>query len=41
MNSQTLGDKRDFISSRIKNAEASASIPKGTPVVLALNGTDD
>lgn len=41
MNSQTLGDKRDFGSSRIRNDEASTSLVKGQPVILTLDGTED
>lgn len=41
MRSQTLGDKADFLAARVRNAEASATIPRGTPVALILNGTDD
>lgn len=41
MTSQTQGDKRDFLATRIRNAEASATIPRGAPVILAMNGTED
>lgn len=36
-----VGNLRDSVTVNIKNAEASASIPRGTPVVLVLNATDD
>jgi len=41
MRYQTLGDKPGFVEERIRNDEASANIPKGTPVVLTLDGTED
>jgi len=41
MRSQTLGDKRDFFSARVRSAEASATIGRGRPVCLAINGTED
>lgn len=41
MRTQTLGDKRDFIAARVRNAEATATIPRGTPVALVLNATED
>ncbi len=41
MTDLTLGDKPDFITSHVRNAEASATITRGTPVILAYNGTDD
>lgn len=41
MTFQTLGDKREFISTRVRNAEASATISRGMPVVLAINATED
>lgn len=37
----TLGAKPAFADFQAKNAESSASIPIGTPAILALNGTDD
>lgn len=36
-----VGNKADIIAVNIKNAEASATIPRGTPVILVLNATDD
>ncbi len=41
MRFKPVGDKLDTISVAIKNSEASASIPIGTPVMLNVNGTDD
>jgi len=41
MRFQTLGDKSEFIAVRVRNGEASATIPAGTPVVLSANGTED
>ncbi len=41
MRSQTLGDKRDFLSSHVRNAESTATIPRGTPCALIMNGTED
>lgn len=41
MRSQTLGDKREFFATHIRNAEASTTIPKGTPAALVFNGTED
>lgn len=41
MKHQTLGDKADFASRQIRNGEASATIPRGAPVVMALSGTED
>ncbi len=41
MRYQTLGDKRGFIADHVRNAEASTTIPKGTPCILAMNGTED
>jgi hypothetical protein len=38
---KTVGNKRDGLYLVIRNAEASASIPAGTPVTLVLNGTND
>lgn len=40
MRFQTLGDKPEFISVHVRN-DAGASIPKGTPVVLSMDGTED
>jgi len=34
-------DKPDYIASSVRNAESSATIPLGTPVVFAINGTQD
>ncbi len=41
MRIKTNGGKLDTQFVAIKNAEASASIPNGTPVMLAVNATDD
>src|SRR6185436_14861164 len=41
MRISTVGNKSDHVAIVVKNGEASASIPRGTPLVLALNGTDD
>lgn len=41
MRTQTQGGKPNFIAFTVKNKEASASIPVGTPVLLNLSGTDD
>lgn len=41
MTSQTLGDKKDFLATHVRNSEASATIPKGAPVILKMNGTED
>ncbi len=41
MRTQTLGDKRDFVSVHVRNAEASTTIGRGRPVVLVMNGTED
>lgn len=41
MRTQTLGDKRDFAASRIRNDEASATILRGQPVILSVDGTED
>lgn len=38
MRFQTLGDKADFLGARVRFASAT---PKGTPVTLRLNGTED
>jgi len=40
MTFQTLGDKPDFMDAFVRNDEAT-SIPRGTPVILALDGTED
>lgn len=36
-----VGNIKDHVAINVKNGEASATIPRGTPVVLAINGTDD
>lgn len=41
MNFPPVGNKADHITMRIKSAETTLTIPKGTPVCLAVNGTDD
>lgn len=41
MRAKFAGNKRDSVILNFKNAEASASIPRGTPVILVLNATDD
>jgi len=38
---KTVGNKNDSVMVVVKNAEASASIPAGSPVVLVMNATDD
>lgn len=35
------GNKRDAVFVNVKNSEASATIPVGSPVCLVMNGTDD
>ena len=37
----TLGDKPNFVSANVRNDEASATIPAGSPVVLSNDGTED
>ncbi len=39
--SQVPGNKADHVMLNVKNAEATASIPRGTPVIAVFNGTDD
>ncbi len=41
MKFQTLGDKKEKIIQRVKNAETTLTIAKGTPVILTMTGTDD
>ena len=41
MRFQTLGDKAEFTTTHVRNAETSTTIPIGTPVCLQLNGTED
>lgn len=41
MRFKMVGNKRDTAAVVVRNAEASASIPAGTPVCLNLSGTDD
>lgn len=41
MNNPLIGNKADHVRVNVKSAEASASIPRGTPLSLVLNGTDD
>lgn len=41
MRAKYAGNLADKIIVTIKNAEASASIPRGTPVIMVLNATDD
>src|SRR5674476_977959 len=41
MRFKSVGNKRDSVFTVVKNGEASASIPAGTPVTLLLNGTED
>lgn len=36
-----VGDKSDHVAVMVKNNEASASIPVGSPVMLNMNATDD
>lgn len=38
---KTVGNKRDIAAIVVRNAEASASIPAGTPVCFVMNGTND
>lgn len=40
MRFQTLGDKAEFLTSRVRN-DSSSSIPLGTPVALSLDTTED
>jgi hypothetical protein len=35
------GNKKDIVAVVVRNDEASASIPRGTPVTLVLDGTED
>lgn len=41
MRMKQVGNKADIMAVVIRNAEASATIPLGTPVVLSSNGTND
>lgn len=41
MRMKSVGNKADILAVVIRNAEASAIIPLGTPVVLSANGTND
>lgn len=41
MRIKTNGNKRDSVYTVIRNAEATLSIPAGTPVTLVMNGTND
>lgn len=41
MRAKQVGNKRDQIFVVGRNAESSASIPRGTPVALVVNGTND
>jgi hypothetical protein len=41
MRYQTIGDLRDFVSVKVRNDEASATISKGAPVVLRLDTVED
>lgn len=41
MRIKQVGNKADLAAIVVKNAEASASIPAGTPVCFVMNGTDD
>lgn len=41
MRFKQAGNKFDNLSVVVKNAESSSSIPRGTPVALVFNGTDD
>jgi uncharacterized protein (DUF1501 family) len=38
---KSVGNKADLCAVVVRNAEASASIPAGSPVVLVMNGTND
>jgi hypothetical protein len=41
MRFKTVGNKRDIVACVVHNAEASASIPAGTPVAFVMNATND
>jgi hypothetical protein len=41
MRFKQVGNKADAVAVVVKSAESSSSIPAGTPLVLAMNGTDD
>lgn len=41
MRTNSLGNGKEKIINRVKNAETSATIPRGVPVVLTMTGTDD
>jgi hypothetical protein len=41
MRNSKIGNVVEQVFLNVKSGEASSSIPKGTPVVLELNGTDD
>ena len=41
MRAKYVGNKGDKLSVVVRNGEVSASIPRGTPVIAILNGTND
>lgn len=41
MRHQTLGDKKDFLATHVRNDEASATISAGACTVLSISGTED
>jgi hypothetical protein len=41
MRFKQVGNKADGVSVVVKSAESASTIPAGTPLVLAMNGTDD
>src|SRR6266849_2091691 len=41
MRAKYVGNKADRFAVVIRNAEATASIPRGTPIIAVLNGTND
>lgn len=41
MRIKQVGNRSDSVAVVVKSAESSANIPAGTPLVLAINGTDD
>src|SRR4051812_24381 len=41
MRMKQVGNKRDIVAIVVKNAEASATIPVGSPLCFVMNGTDD
>lgn len=41
MNSKAAGNKADRVRQPVHSAEATNTIPKGTPLILQMNGTED